>query len=405
MDNNFVIKIKFKDENIIINENILENVNVILFIFDEIDENYIAKIKFFHDKIIKIKKETITIGIIAFKGSIKNKEISKSIQELSKSLNIFYEEEEEEEIKEEFFSKIKNKYLNSYENKVIENENGYYFGEHKNGKKEGYGIMLYKNGSIYFGEWEDDLKKGNGIFHNDGIIFKGEWINDDFTSGEGINYLNCIYEGKFFNFEIYEGKISYLDLIKYEGTLMDEYLYGKLEIKNGNIYEGKWENFSKENLYDKFVYKGNGEGIIKYTNNDIYKGKWNNCKKNGKGIIYTEDGNIFESEWENDIIKGNWILKSKNGDIFIGEMNIDEEKENEENIEIKFEIDDEKYNLEEKINIIEKNLLDIQNLENFEIYDDEIIKVEYDIQYIYKIWKKRQNISKYINEWKNAFIF
>ena len=25
--------------------------------------------------------------------------------------------------------------------------------------------MLYKNGSIYFGEWEDDLKKGNGVFH------------------------------------------------------------------------------------------------------------------------------------------------------------------------------------------------------------------------------------------------
>ena len=36
------------------------------------------------------------------------------------------------------------------------------------------------------------------------------WI----TSGEGINYLNCIYEGKFFNFEIYEG------------TLKGEYLYG-----------------------------------------------------------------------------------------------------------------------------------------------------------------------------------
>ena len=179
LDNNFVIQIKFKDENIIINENILENVNVILFIFDEIDENYIAKIKFFHDKIIKIKKETITIGIIAFKDSIKNKEISKSIQELSKSLNIFYEEEEEEEIKEEFFSKIKNKYLNSYENKVIENENGYYFGEHKNGKKEGYGIMLYKNGSIYFGEWEDELKKGNGVFHKGDVVFKGEWINDE----------------------------------------------------------------------------------------------------------------------------------------------------------------------------------------------------------------------------------
>ena len=106
---------------------------------------------------------------------------------------------------------------------------------------------------------------------------------------------------KIFNFEIYEGKISYLDLIKYEGTLKGEYLYGKLEIKNGNIYEGKWENFLKEMEFDK----GKGEGIIKYTNNDIYKGKWNNFKKNWKGIIYTEDRNIFESEWENDIIKGN----------------------------------------------------------------------------------------------------
>ena len=74
---------------------------------------------------------------------------------------------------------------------------------------------------------------------------------------------------------------------------MDEYLYGKLEIKNGNIYEGKWENFFKENLFGKFIYIGNGEGIIKYTNNDIYKGKWNNFKKNGKGIIYTEDGKYF----------------------------------------------------------------------------------------------------------------
>lgn len=99
------------------------------------------------------------------------------------------------------------------------------------------------------------------------------------------------------------------------------------------------------------------------------------------------------------------MLKSKNGDIFIGEMNIDKENENEENIEIKFEIDDEKYNLEEKINIIEKYLLGFQNLENFEIYDDEIIKVEYDIQYIYKIWKIGQNISKYINEGKMILFF
>ena len=397
LDNNFVIKVNFKDENIIIDENILENVNVILFIFDEINVNYIAKIKSFHDKIIKIKKKTITIGIIAFKNSIKKKEISKSIKELSKSLNIFFEEVEE--IEEDFFSKIKNKYLNNYENKVIENENGYYFGECINGKKEGYGIMFGKDGSMYFGEWENDLMKGNGIFYNnEGYIYKGEWENNEFTSGGMMDFFGVVNEGKFLNGEMYEGKIYYFDFMEYEGTFKNECLYGKAEIKNGNIYEGKWENIAG-------IYNGNGEGIINYTNNDIYRGKWNNFKKHGKGIIYTEDGDIFESEWENDIIKGNWMLKSKNGDIFIGEMNIDEENENEENIEIKFEIDDEKYNLEEKINIIEKYLLGFQNLENFEIYDDEIIKVEYDIQYIYKIWKIGQNISKYINEGKMLLFF
>ena len=112
------------------------------------------------------------------------------------------------------------------------------------------------------------------------------------------------------------------------------------------------------------------------------------------------------------------MFKSKNGDIVIGEVNIDEEKEKEENEDqenqdeenIDKEIDYnlvnvEKYNLEEKINIIEKILLGIENIENFEIYDDEIIKVEYDIQYIYKIWKIGKNISKYINEGKKFLFF
>ena len=194
LDNNFVIKINFKDEkNIIIDENILEHVNVILFIFDEIDENYLTKIKSFYDKIKKIKKETIIIGIITFKDYIKNKEISKSIQELSKSLNIFFEEEEEGFDMKDTLQKIKNKYLTHYENKIIENEEGTFFGKDTNNKKEGYGIMLYKNGSMYFGEWENDRKKGNGILYDkDNNIYKGEWNNNELISGE-IRYFSISF--------------------------------------------------------------------------------------------------------------------------------------------------------------------------------------------------------------------
>ena len=180
------------------------------------------------------------------------------------------------------------------------------------------------------------------------------------------------------------------------------------------IYEGKWETFSND-FYAEILCEGKGEGTIKYTNNDVYKGKWSKFKKKGKGVIYTEDGDIFESEWENDVIVGNWMFKSNNGDIVIGEIikdeenkkkdirdedSVDEENQDEEIIdediideEIDFNlVDVEKYNLEEKINIIEKYLLGIKNIEDFEIYDDEIIKVEYDIQYG-KSGKIFQNIS------------
>ena len=303
MDNNFVIKVMFKDENIIIDENILENVNVILFIFDEIDENYLTKIKSFYNKLTKIKKGTIILGIMAFKDSIKNKKISKSIQELSKSLNIFFEEEEKEGFDmKDFLKKIKNKYLNHYKNKIIENKEGTFFGKNTYNKKEGYGIMLYKTTGpigpypsftlftqMYFGEWEDNLKKGKGILYDHGNIYKGEWNNNELISGEIRLFNNMILEGKFLNSVLYEGKVKFLDFITYEGTLNEEYSYGKVEIKNGNIYEGKWEKSPYVCNWEK------GEGTIKYTNNDVYKGNWSNFKKNGKGIIYTEDGNFFES--------------------------------------------------------------------------------------------------------------
>ena len=38
-----------------------------------------------------------------------------------------------------------------------------YQGEEKNGKKEGFGIMLYENRNRYEGEFKDDKRNGIGI--------------------------------------------------------------------------------------------------------------------------------------------------------------------------------------------------------------------------------------------------
>lgn len=38
-----------------------------------------------------------------------------------------------------------------------------YYGEIKQNKKQGLGIMIYKNGRLYEGEWQNDQKKGLGL--------------------------------------------------------------------------------------------------------------------------------------------------------------------------------------------------------------------------------------------------
>lgn len=53
-----------------------------------------------------------------------------------------------------------------------------YYGEFHNGKKQGFGIMVYKNTRIYEGEWGNDQKKGFGAekFPNQ-CSYKGEYLN------------------------------------------------------------------------------------------------------------------------------------------------------------------------------------------------------------------------------------
>jgi hypothetical protein len=47
-------------------------------------------------------------------------------------------------------------------------------------KKNGKGVMIYKNGNLYDGEWKNDLRHGNGILteKNGDVQHKGSWVDD-----------------------------------------------------------------------------------------------------------------------------------------------------------------------------------------------------------------------------------
>ena len=56
----------------------------------------------------------------------------------------------------------------------------FYQGEEKNGKREGYGILIvcegYHKGDRYEGEWEDGEYNGRGIYDwADGSTYEGEF--------------------------------------------------------------------------------------------------------------------------------------------------------------------------------------------------------------------------------------
>lgn len=64
-----------------------------------------------------------------------------------------------------------------------------------------------------------------------------------------------------------------------------------MKYKNGNIYNGDWENGIKT-----------GQGIMKYSK-AIYEGEWKNNLHEGKGkvIYFLEEGKIdvYEGEFKN----------------------------------------------------------------------------------------------------------
>ena len=94
-----------------------------------------------------------------------------------------------------------------------------YNGQWEVGKRHGNGIMHYKNGDIYEGEWANDKRHGYGIFNIlDRGVYEGEWEFDK-MSGQGIlshvvNGQRMQFRGTWQNGEQVEGKSENMELIR-----------------------------------------------------------------------------------------------------------------------------------------------------------------------------------------------
>ena len=74
---------------------------------------------------------------------------------------------------------IRRKCAESCKIRVIENSEGRYEGECKNGMKHGHGIFYWPDGTFYDGEWQNDRREGQGTLHFcGGGNYTGGWKNN-----------------------------------------------------------------------------------------------------------------------------------------------------------------------------------------------------------------------------------
>lgn len=180
---------------------------------------------------------------------------------------------------------------------VIEDETtgDYYEGfVNEENKPHGFGKMMYANGDMYEGYFENGLKQGTGTMtFQTACIYIGEW-NEDQMEGSG-----------------------------YMKWPMGDYFYG--EWKDGNPYYGTKYFLQAGAPIDAptegryCIYTGtfdgggllSGWGTMRWPSGDVYVGQWQNNVRHGWGTQYwpSEDPNIPEYSFVGQFneLNGGWI--------------------------------------------------------------------------------------------------
>mmetsp|Transcript_3301 Transcript_3301/g.4647 ORF Transcript_3301/g.4647 Transcript_3301/m.4647 type:complete len:625 (+) Transcript_3301:335-2209(+) len=163
-----------------------------------------------------------------------------------------------------------------------------YFGESKDEKPHGIGLMVNEDGSRYEGEWKDGEMHGLGIKTKaSGERYSGYWKNG---KKEGFGVYTWVNGGRF------EGLVQ-----------NDRRFQGIYQLPNGDRFEGQWLKNSMRS------------GQMIYSNGDRFQGSFKSPPggklfgKEGKGILHLVDETRIEGEWVDDLLHGDAMVTSSDG--------------------------------------------------------------------------------------------
>lgn len=174
--------------------------------------------------------------------------------------------------------------------------------------RDGRGVCLYSNGTLYEGEWKRNKEHGIGTLMSSDrkrIIYKGEWERGR-MHGQGTYYYshdNPLYMRR------NEEKDGSGGGSRYEGEFKENARHGlgKYVLPNGSVYDGEW----RDNVMS-------GRGTFSWTDGSVYVGHWKDGRRNGQGTLRTSDGFTYDGTWVQNAMEGRGIATYPNGQRYEG---------------------------------------------------------------------------------------
>ena len=185
---------------------------------------------------------------------------------------------------------------------------GTYEGDFSGSKKTGEGVFTWEDGTIYNGEWKEDHMDGKGEYREpDGTVYEGIFQEDTLYSGtcsfknETGSYILTYKKGN-----IDTADISFTDGTHYVGTADEKTINGSgtMSFSADEMYSGSFENG-----------KRSGTGTYTWANGDTYDGEWSEDKITGTGTYTFDNGADLQGTFKDNVFtEGRYHVKNDFGE-------------------------------------------------------------------------------------------
>lgn len=168
----------------------------------------------------------------------------------------------------------------------------------KAAEREGFGVYVDADGSIFEGFFKDGVRHGKGRhISSTGTVNVGKWVSNKFQGSYKVGQLDTrarkIDKIKNDNptgtkmFEVQEGASSYL------GATKDKKKHGMgiESFPNGDNYTGDYLDGVKQGL-----------GVYTLANGDNFSGQFDGGIPNGVGVFTRKDGTVIRGQFTNGVL-------------------------------------------------------------------------------------------------------